>query len=94
MTGVQTCALPIWGPWTAAEAPRAGDAERYLRNVEALRSVLPLQDGTPETPEGMDGFTFGRANDIEKILVAVDAVRPALDRSAWFYAGEIYAGEF
>ena len=87
-------APPGRGPWTAEEAPRAGDAERYLRNVEALRSVLPLQEGTPETPEGMDGFTFGRANDIEKILVAVDAVRPVLDRSAWFYAGEIYAGEF
>ena len=64
----------------------------YLGCLGTLRGVLTLPDGTPETPETMKNLTYTTANNIEKILLAVDE---AINRSIAFlyYSGEIYSGE-
>ena len=56
---------------------------RYLQNVEAQRKALPQPEGTPETPGSLEKLTVAAANDIEIILVTVDAARPMIDRSSW-----------
>lgn len=72
---------------------RLMDVKRYLQNVEALRSALTVPEGTPEPlAEPKDVLTIQGANDIERILAAVDHLRPLLEQS-WWYSGEIYCGE-
>ena len=62
---------------------------RLVRNTAALRAVLPLEEA-PEAPETVRELL--PANRVEEILVAVDAVRPMIDRSYWT-CGEISCGE-
>lgn len=85
-----------WGPpveWNSDDALTDSDAARYLVRVQTLRGALTVPDGTPETPNAMRNvLTLQGANDIEKILVAVDSLRPLLEQS-WWYCGEIGCGE-
>lgn len=85
-----------WGPaleWPPDGALRLFDGERYLGRVEALRGALTPPEGTPDTPETMRALlTLQGANDLETILVAVDSLRPLLERS-WWYSDEIFCGE-
>lgn len=67
------------------------DETKLVRNTEGLRAVLPLEDDVPETPETVRNTVH--ANNVETILVAVDAVRPLIDVSPW-RCGEISCGEF
>ena len=46
---------------------------QYLANVAALRSVFTLSEGTPQAPQSMALLTFARANDIERVLQAVES---------------------
>lgn len=62
----------------------------YLANVERLRNVIAAEG--PETPEDLEGMHFEEANDIEKILVGIDAVHQYADAPYW-YSGEIICGE-
>ncbi len=79
--------------WTAEGALRLSDAARYLERIAEIRNALTAPDGTPETPKDMRAaLTLQGANDIEAILVAVDALRPLLERS-WWCCGEIGCGE-
>lgn len=85
-----------WGPrleWADEEAMRLFDGERYLGRAEALRGALTPPEGTPDTPETMRALlTLQGANDLETILVAVDSLRPLLEKS-WWYSGELFCGE-
>lgn len=45
------------------------DISYYLDNVNILRSLIPVE--APETPESLEGLDYEKANDIERILVAV-----------------------
>ena len=65
---------------------------RYLEDVEAIRSALTVPASVPETPADMAGLTYEEANDIERILLAVDAlVTNMID--AYLYSNEIVCGE-
>lgn len=78
--------------WKEVDIPTPEDMTLYLGCVGVLRGVLPLPDGTPETPESMENLTYVTANDIEKILEAIDE---AINRSIAFlwYSGDLYSGE-
>lgn len=77
--------------WTEADAPVQSQMTAYLANVETVRSAQGLY--MPEIPWSMDelGGKQGveKANDIERALVAVDAVFPYY--TAWT-AGEVTCG--
>lgn len=75
-----------------SDTPTEGDLTRYLQNVEAVRRVLHQAAGTPATPESMAGLTVDTANDIEKILAATDHLVTNISK-AWYFSGEVYAGE-
>lgn len=82
------------GTWAQPDVCTGTVAGRYLANTAALRAALPLPADTPQVPVSMRrGYFHTReANNIERILVAVDAVRPNIDASPWM-SGEMMSGE-
>lgn len=78
--------------WRCIDVPTESGMALYLGCLGTLRGVIPLPDCTPETPKGMEKLTYVTANNIEKILEAVDDV---LTKSITFfyYSGDIYSGE-
>lgn len=78
--------------WQESDVPTESDMERYLRDIATLRGALATLPGTPDVPSSMKKLTYTKANDIEQILVNLDAVIRLL-RQAWYYSGEVYAGD-
>lgn len=90
--GCDTIAISPKTDWTDAGEPTESQLARYLSDLSALRGALAVLDATPPVPETMEHLTYWEANDIEKILEDVDALITKL-MQAWFYCGEIFAGE-
>lgn len=78
--------------WTTSTIPTVTLMDQYLDRVSAIRAALPVFSDTPEVPESAAYLTYQKANDIEKILQAVNIVIENI-KAAWFYSGEIYCGE-
>lgn len=78
--------------WTAEDIPTASQMADYLSYVKALRNAVPVSDDTPAAPADMDGLTYQEANDIEQILLDVDALISNI-AAAWYYSGDLFAGE-
>lgn len=76
--------------WTEADIPTASQLAQYLANVKAIREAIENQ--APEPPADMARLTYEEANDIERILLAVDAlITNMID--AYLYSDEIVCGE-
>ena len=78
--------------WTESDIPKESDMQTYLEDVEILRSALTVLPETPEVPEDMEGLTYEEANDIERIILAVDDLITKMINS-YFYSNEIFSGE-
>lgn len=78
--------------WYEADTPRAYQMSRYLQNVSKLRAALTLPEGTLEVPNDMVGLTQTEANNIETILGTIETWIQNMV-AAWFYSGDLYAGE-
>ena len=78
--------------WKEIDAPTESGMALYLGCLGTLRGVIPLPENTPKTPESMKSLTYTTANNIEKILEAVDSML-AKSISFLYYSGDIYAGE-
>ena len=78
--------------WREVDAPTESGMTLYLSCLGTLRGALSMPYGTPETPATMKGLTYTTANNIEKILEAVDSML-AKSISFLYYSGDIYAGE-
>lgn len=78
--------------WQVADIPTQESMTAYLADVAALRAALTVAASTPEVPEDMERLTWQEANDIEQILLDVDELLTRM-AAAWFYSGELYAGE-
>lgn len=76
--------------WTMPDIPTQSDMIAYLGNVEAIKNVFQIE--TPELPESMENLTWGKANDIERVLELVDAAVTRMTLN-WWHSGEICAGE-
>lgn len=83
--------LEIRTNWKFTDFPTEAEMRRYLNNVRYIRTCLPRTEA-PNAPEDMVFFTFEEANDIEKILLAVDKAITNISL-AWYYSAEVYAGE-
>lgn len=84
--------LTIKTDWTQSDNITASNIEAYRQNVATIRGALAMPTGTPETPVSMNKLTAKQANDIEKILQAVEVLLNNIS-AAWFYSNEICAGE-
>ena len=78
--------------WTVEDIPTASQMADYLSYVKNLRNAVPVMDDTPAAPADMDGLTHQEANDIEQILLDVDALISNI-AAAWYYSGDLFAGE-
>lgn len=77
--------------WTLNEIPRMGDMVRYISDILSLNRIQ-YADELLVLPESPDKMTWQGANHIEKFLYEAAG---ALDRmaQAWYYSGDLYAGE-
>ena len=59
--------------WYESDTPTKAQMTRYLANAEALKGSLILADHAPVLPPDIDGLTTQEANDIEDILLIIQA---------------------
>ena len=75
-----------------ADIPTVSQMELYRSDVAALRDALAAMPTTPQAPTTMENLTWGKANDLEKILQDTDVLISNL-KAAWFFSGDIFSGE-
>lgn len=63
---------PAKTDWELSDIPTARQAAMYTQYVNRVRSALQMPDGTPTITNGLTNLTYEKANDIERILLAVD----------------------
>lgn len=86
------CPVTVKKDWLTSDAPTASQLEAYRQNIVTLRSQIAVMASTPEAPASMAGLNYVKANNIERILLDLDALIDKLIKS-WCFAGEVYAGE-
>lgn len=59
--------------WLTTDIPSEQVLVTYLQNVRTLRTALTLVASVPDVPQDMQFFTHTEANDIEMLLVILDA---------------------
>ena len=75
-----------------SDTPTQRQMETYRQNIVTLRGQIAVMASTPETPASMAGLNYVKANNIEQILLDLDALIDKLIKS-WHFSGELYAGE-
>lgn len=78
--------------WYEEDVPTSGQMAQYIVNLDALRSCFTQAAETPEVPQNMEKLTWLKANDIEQILKDINFLITNIT-AAWFYSGDLYAGE-
>ena len=78
--------------WTESDIPTVSQLEIYRQNIATLRETIAMTEDTPETPKSMDRLGYVTANAIEQILLDLDTLILNMTQ-AWFYSGDLYAGE-
>lgn len=86
------CPVTVKKDWLTSDAPTASQLETYRQNIVTLRSRIAVMQSTPEAPASMAGLNYVKANDIEQILLDLDALITNITKS-WYFSGELYTGE-
>ena len=86
------CPVTVKKDWLTSDAPTASQLETYRQNIVTLRSRIAVMASTPEAPASMAGLDYVKANNIEQILLDLDALIDNITKS-WCFSGELYAGE-
>lgn len=86
------CPVRVKKDWSESDTPTASQIETYRQNIATLRRQIVVLRTTPETPETIRQLNYIRANNIEQILLDLDALIDKLIKS-WCFSGELYAGE-
>lgn len=86
------CPVTVKKDWLTTDAPTQRQMETYRQNIVTLRGQIAVMQSTPEAPASIAGLSYVKANNIEQILLDLDALIDKLIKS-WYFAGELYAGE-
>lgn len=86
------CPMTVKKDWLTSDAPTASQMEAYRQNIVTLRALIAVMQSTPNAPASMAGLNYVKANDIEQILIDLDALITNITKS-WCFSGEVYAGE-
>ena len=86
------CPVTVKKDWLTSDTPTASQMESYRQNIVTLRGQIAVMESTPEAPASMAGLNYVKANNIEQILLDLDALIDKLIKS-WYFSGELYAGE-
>lgn len=71
-SGVTVTVSPVL-TWTDADWATPGTMQNYLADVQTMRGALKLAESTFAVPADMEKLTYTEANQIEMILLALDA---------------------
>lgn len=74
--------------WRVTDVPTPSAMTRYLNNIRSLRKVNSALANTPAVPDSMTNLTYKTANDIEQILLDIEA-----RINSWLRCNEIFCGE-
>lgn len=77
--------------WTEQNAFTPAYAEKYLTNIDRLRSVLTLYETTPKVPDDTENLTVEEANAIEQILVDLESTIKTMLKTR-VACGDAYCG--
>ena len=86
------CPVTVKKDWLTSDAPTASQMEAYRHNIVTLRGQIAVMQSTPDAPASMAGLDYVKANNIEQILLDLDALIDNITKS-WYFSGELYAGE-
>lgn len=86
------CPVTVKKDWLTSDAPTASQLETYRQNIVALRGQIAVMPTTPKAPDSMAGLDYVKANNIEQILLDLDALLTNA-AAAWYQSGELFAGE-
>lgn len=86
------CPVTVKKDWLTSDTPTQRQMETYRQNIVTLRGQIAVMQSTPEAPASMAGLNYVKANNIEQILLDLDALITNITKS-WCFAGEVYAGE-
>lgn len=86
------CPVTVKKDWLTSDTPTQRQMETYRQNIVTLRGQIAVMQSTPEAPASMAGLNYVKANNIEQILLDLDALIDKLIKS-WYFSGELYAGE-
>ena len=86
------CPVTVKKDWLTNGAPTQRQMEAYRQNIVTLRGQIAVMQSTPNAPASMAGLDYVKANDIEQILLDLDALITNITKS-WYFSGELYAGE-
>lgn len=78
--------------WMDGEWVTPADEAVYLGDLAELRKQFTLYETTPEVPPDLEKLNYIEANNIEQILVDIDALLTNI-AAVRLYSGEIYSGE-
>ena len=78
--------------WPVAGLPTKTPIEQYRANIIALRNALTAPPTMPQVPDSIRYMEYTDANDIETILVQLEQMLDNM-AAAWYYTGDLYAGE-
>jgi hypothetical protein len=86
------CPVTVKKDWLTGDAPTTSQLATYRQNIVTLRGQIAVMQSTPEAPASMAGLNYVKANNIEQILLDLDALITNITKS-WCFSGEVYAGE-
>ncbi len=79
-----SCPVQARQDWDMYDIPRGSEIRVLLDDLSSVRSALATLSSVPPVPDGARPFTVQQANDIERILVEIDAALTMLVQSVNF----------
>lgn len=79
--------------WAVTDIPTSAQLSTYLIGpLTAIRNMIPVPDGTPNVPSHFGYMSVGKANNVEKIILAVYQQLELFNQTQ-MYSGEVRAAE-
>jgi hypothetical protein len=79
--------------WAITDLPTHEQALHILHDLTSLREAIKLWHSTPDVPGAGRPWNAEECNNIERILLDIDAMAQIILDDYYFECGELYAGE-
>ena len=84
--------LSVKVDWQCDDVFTKADMVRYLNNLTVIRNTAVAYPDTPPVPNVNGSFDYVKANNIEQLLLDLDAWTSKVNRG-WLFTGDIFSGE-
>lgn len=79
--------------WSVVDIPTPEQMEQYLDDVRTLRAAFAQLPSTPQVPDDMDRLKWQEANNIERVLLDVNALITNI-MATWVQSGMVQSGQW